>query len=300
MELEHQRHIDLALVGQCGTHQRGGDEAGVLADEVGADEGGGHHHEHGRDRLARNRPLRLLQQDPQDRGAERADRGADQDAHEHLPRAPELSAGASREHRMEDDDAEQGADRIDEHPLPHQQGAHPWRRADEPEQRQHDRRTRDDEDGADEQRHEIAEAIEEQGRRGPDAGPRHQDPDGDEKADRPAYVVPDLPHREAQAGLEQDQPHGKGYEWLVERAEQRVRVDVVGGDPGQESDGQEHHDGRQPETPGQQLRADRKHDHQPETEQHVVGRHVGPSSSRSAGASSSKPGDRAQITRFGG
>ena len=137
---------------------------------------------------------------------------------EHLPRAPQLPAGPSGEHRVEDEDAEQGADRIDEHPLPHQQRAHPWRRADERQQRQHHGRARDDEHGADEQRHEIAEVIEEQGRRGPDAGPRHQHPDGDEQADRPAYVARDLPHREAQAGLEQDQPHGQRHERLVERA----------------------------------------------------------------------------------
>ena len=232
--------------------------------------------------------------------ASRADRGAHQDAEEHLPRAPQLPAGAGGERRVEDDDAEQGADRIDEHPLPHQQRAHPWRRADERQQRQHHGRARDDEHGADEQRHEIAEVIEEQGRRGPDAGPRHQYPDGDEQADRPAYVARDLPHREAQAGLEQDQPHGEGHERLVERAEQRVGVDVVGGDAGQEADGQEDHDGRQPQAPGQQLRADREHDHEPETEQHVVGRHVRPSSPRGREASSSKRGDRAQITRFGG
>jgi hypothetical protein len=55
-------------------------------------------------------------------------------------------------------------------------------------------------------------------------------------------------------------------------------MDVVGRDAGQEADGKEHHDGRQPEPSGQQLRADREHDHQPQTEQHVVRRHVPPSS----------------------
>ena len=91
---------------------------------------------------------------------------------EHLARAPQLPVGAGGEHGVEDDDAEQGADRIDEHALPHQQRAHPARRADERQQRQNDGGTRDDEHGPDEQRHEIAQVVEEQGRSRPRCRPR--------------------------------------------------------------------------------------------------------------------------------
>jgi hypothetical protein len=88
-------------------------------------------------------------------------------------------------------------------------GSHPARRADERQQRQHDGGTRDDEHGADEQRHEIAQAVEEQGGRAPDGGPGHQHADRDEQADRAPDVVGDLPDREAQPGLEEDQPDGQ-------------------------------------------------------------------------------------------
>ena len=51
-------------------------------------------------------------------------------------------------------------------------------------------------------------------------------------------------------------------------------MDDVGGGPGGKAGGQEHHDGGQARQARDELRPDGEHEHQPETEEHVVARHM--------------------------
>ena len=47
-------------------------------------------------------------------------------------------------------------------------------------------------------------------------------------------------------------------------------MDVVGGDPGDEPDGEEHDDRRKAGAPGKQLRAHGEHHHEPEAREQIV------------------------------
>jgi hypothetical protein len=114
--------------------------------------------------------------------------------------------------------------------------------------------------------------VEQRERRG-DREPREQGTSGDQAHDRLADPGHDLLERQPQPGFEQDDAHRDRDERLVERAQQVVRMHVVGRDPGEEPRRQQYDDGRRPQRSCKQLRADGQDEHEPKAKQDLVRRH---------------------------
>ena len=82
-----------------------------------------------------------------------------------------------------------------------------------------------------------------------------------------------LAERQPQPGLEQDDAHRQRHERLIQRTEQRVRMHVVGRDPGDKARWEQHHDRGEPKPVRKHLRAHGQDEHEPEAEENFVRRH---------------------------
>ena len=100
--------------------------------------------------------MNLAEQHPE----EGRTRDADHRAHDGAQQ--ELAGFPARAHEVKDGDAEQGADRVDEHTFPLQRGPDCPCRTDERQERKHDRRVLIDEDRADLEGHAVAHPGDEQ------------------------------------------------------------------------------------------------------------------------------------------
>jgi hypothetical protein len=130
-----------------------------LADQVGGDDDRDDDHQGRRNDHSWCGPMHLPQQKPQRRRGDRRYESADGEVEQHRTRVPALPGTDCGE----DDDSEQSADRVDERPLPLQEGTDRPGRADEGQPREHDSRTRDNEDRADKERGAAVHAVVEQG-----------------------------------------------------------------------------------------------------------------------------------------
>jgi len=106
-------NVEAAQVGHCQPHDNGGDEPGVLADHVAS---GGHGNDCGQlgggaEHLAEPEPS---QQEPQQGGPGDAARQAYADARQKLSQLVAESLTGARHHGVENDGAEDAADRIDQ------------------------------------------------------------------------------------------------------------------------------------------------------------------------------------------
>ena len=155
-DVDPTRRLDPALVGETDAHQRRRREARVLAQEIGRHDRCDDDHQRGEDGHPRLVEVYLAQEHPEE------DRARDGRSRAHSDAQRELAESPARAHGVEDEDAEQRADRVDEHAFPLQRRPDRTCRADEGEERKHDGRTGDDEDRADQERHVVAHARDEQ------------------------------------------------------------------------------------------------------------------------------------------
>ena len=217
-----------------------------------------------------SRSVRRSGQPQHDRAGE-ADDDADGEAGGEHAGVEGAVAGGARGDRVEDDDAEQGADRVDQRALPLEHRPHPVGGADEGEQGEDDGRAGDDEQGADHPGDAPAEA-EDQLRRAGDRGEGEQRADADQAEDDAPHRALQLVDFQPQPGLEQDQADAERDQRLEGVAEQRFGVDVFGDRAGEEADRQQQHDRRQPEALGDDPAGDRQHHDQAEPGEDLVRR----------------------------
>ena len=280
LELDDALDGGIGLVGERDAHEGGGEQAGLMLQFVRHHERG--HHDHEGDRIAQKVGHEAAAQDA-DQGEEAGHPHAEghhdfqqQPAH-HLFRGGAeagvhlLSAAGfvEQQQRFEDEHGQDGADRVDRNALPLRHGADASLRADVSEQGHHHRRARDGEDGPRQHREADVEVEEVVG--GPRrAGPRHQNPHGDEVAHgRPDRLK--LGQAQAEAPLEEDDPDRDGDEGKHPVALQRLRIENPENGAGQEAAQKQQEDGGKPDAPGQPLRTDAENDDRRDVQQDGFG-----------------------------
>ena len=182
-----------------------GDQARVIAEQVGTDDHRNDEHQRPgqRLRLAGSEPVRPSQDQDSPDDAETGPVSHDQ--HAGIPGRPPHAPG--RIIGVEDDDAEDLLDRVGECALPHQGRVDGLRGTDEAEQRTDDRRAGDDEHRPEHER-DLAGEIEEQiGGNRPDR-PGNEDPEVHQPAVDASDAAGQLAEVQAEPGLEEDDPDG--------------------------------------------------------------------------------------------
>ena len=261
--------VDAPLIGHDHSEQDRCEQARVLADQIRGNDHGDDDHQGRGDDQSWGGSMHLAQQKLQRRRGDRGNERADGEVEQHRAGLPALP----RTDCNEDDDAEEGADRVDECPLPLQEGTDLPGRADEGQQRQHDGRARDDEDRADEECGAEVHAVVEQGDGRRDREPGEGATSEDKTRHRLSHGRRDLVERQPQPGIEQDHADSDRDERLVERAQQAVWMHVAGRDTSDEARRQQHDKPGNPQHACDQLCADGQDEHEPEAEEDLIARH---------------------------
>ena len=245
-------------------HKEAGDQARVIAEQVGTDDHRNDEHQRPghRLRLAGFEPARP----GQDQGSpEDAETAPDPNGEEKLK---DLLAGLRMpgDHRVEDDDAERCADRVGERAFPLQDRVDRLRGTDEAEQRPDHRRAGDDEHGPEHERDLEGEIEEQIGGDRPDR-PGDEDPDAHQIAVDASDAAGQLLEVQAEPGFEEDDPDGdrdhRGDQVLAQQCVGVECADSARAEPKRE----QQEDRREPEHLGDQRRRRRQNRHQSELEQ---------------------------------
>ena len=266
------RNVKAAPISQGEPHENRREQPGVLPGHVARGRNADHRGElrGGAEHLAEPEPA---EQHPEQRGADHPAGQADGDADRKLAELAAQSPVGARDDGVEDQCAEDPADRVDQGSLPDEDLLQAFRRPDEAEQRAHDGRSGDDQD--DSEHHRRAPRHSEQRRRqsGGDR-PGDQHPEHDQADHHLAGVALKLPQVEAQAGVIEDDCHRQGHQWLERRPEQALRVNVHCQRARDKTGRQQHNDRRNAQPAGQHLGANGEHENQADTDQDLVCRHV--------------------------
>lgn len=195
--------------GQVGDGESGddrGDQAGVVAGDVAACGDEDHRRELGK-RAERLPQPQFAQRQPEDAGSDRAARQTDAHADEELPdlvATADVDLPAGRD-GVEDDGAEDAADRVGERPLPDQDAPYLVRRPDVLEQWPDDGGARHDQDHADHRRHPQRDP-EERRADGADGEEGDQDADDQQPSDRAAGLALEVAEVQSEAGCRRGSP----------------------------------------------------------------------------------------------
>jgi len=142
--------------------------------------------------------LDFTEQQPERRRTDRGDERADRDADQQRAGLPSLPRAHGREHEH----GQQRPDRIDERTFPLEQRPNVAPRTDEGEEGQDDRRPRDNENRADDERDPAVDAFVEQQHDAGDREPREQRSERDEPDHDSAESGIEFTERKPQPGLE--------------------------------------------------------------------------------------------------
>ncbi len=230
-ELDNALHGHVRLVRQGDAHERRGEQAGLVLQHIGDDEGHDHHHQGNRvpEKVGNHAP-------PQDHHEQHGGHHADAQGHEDLEAEPDRDVlgggrGAGARPRrvvhqnqgLEDQHGQNGPHRVDRDALPLGNGADAAFGPDVAQKGDDDRRPRHCQDGPDEHGQPHIELQDVVGPGRPEA-PREQHPDRDEVEDRTAHL-PQLGEPEAQPALEQNNSDGQGDEGEQPVPTKRLRVE---------------------------------------------------------------------------